>query len=662
MSINKSVATTLNRPRRPLLIIVPVYKSVELAELCLSTLFANLLEIADLEPRVLAINDSPDDASVCALLRQMSRKHGALAIRTNAVNLGFVKTVNRGLEVALCEGNDVLLVNADTETYPGTLRKLADIAHADPLVGFVCPRSNNASICSLPHTGGDVTLPNESLARWRLLSKTLPDVHYTPTGVGFYLYIKHQILANFGFLREDFGLGYEEENDLILRANKAGYRVALANKAFAYHAGSASFKLTDLDLDSHRLANLRKMSALHPEFLGLIWRYTSSPTFRAEALLGGLLPSPEGKIRIVFDLSQIGKHHNGTNELSFNVLRLLAERHADEFELSVYCPPDFYAHHRIDLLGEINLETEIIRGKHAISVRFGQPFDQHHISVLEDLAPLTVYGMLDTIAEDCGHLSINYQLRHYWAHVANHASGVFFISRFSQQAFATRFPANGSPPLAYTKLLPTKLKDYRRRCEVVAGEHVLILGNHFPHKASDSTAALLSSAFPAMKFVVLGSKDFTHENLRGLRAGMISAKEMDRLFSRAKAVVLPSHVEGFGFGLLHALAARKPVVARRIEATLEIVETFSACEGLHLYDDDSQVEDALERALRDTQSGVDDSSAEGWEDWVDGFAAFLHDLRHQPDIFSRVRERLYQSDLHRKAYFWDQQEAARQAG
>ena len=44
-----------------------------------------------------------------------------------------------------------------------------------------------------------------------------------------------------------------------MRANKAGYRAALANHAFAYHAGSASFTLLELDLHDHRNSNLQKI-------------------------------------------------------------------------------------------------------------------------------------------------------------------------------------------------------------------------------------------------------------------------------------------------------------------------------------------------------------------------------------------------------------------
>jgi len=70
--------------------------------------------------------------------------------------------------------------------------------------------------------------------------------------VGFYLYIKNEVIANFGFLDPEFGVGYEEENDLIFRANKVGYSAILVDNAFAYHAGSASFSRLEMNLKDHK--------------------------------------------------------------------------------------------------------------------------------------------------------------------------------------------------------------------------------------------------------------------------------------------------------------------------------------------------------------------------------------------------------------------------
>ena len=165
----------------------------------------------------------------------------------------------------------------------------------------------------------------------------MPAFHFAPTAVGFYLYINNEVLANFGFLDPEFGVGYEEENDLVFRANKVGYRAIVVNNAFAYHAGSASFNLLDMNLKAHKGVNLQKMVERHHEYLPLIKRYERSAHYRAEALLSHALPSASGRLNIVFDLSAIGQHFNGTNEMSVAIIDRFYERHASRFEISVIC-------------------------------------------------------------------------------------------------------------------------------------------------------------------------------------------------------------------------------------------------------------------------------------------------------------------------------------
>src|ERR1700676_4450473 len=97
---------------------------------------------------------------------------------------------------------------------------------------------------------------------------------------------------------------------------------------------------------------------------------------------------------------------------------------------------------------------------------------------------------------------------------------------------------------------------------------------------------------------------------------------MESLYNRSSIVVLPSYVEGFGLGLVHALAARKVVVARDIPATREILSTYQRINGGFLYRDDANIVTAVKWAMNERASHVNDDGAEGWDEWVDGFAKF----------------------------------------
>ena len=636
-------------------IIIPLYKSALLAQRCIESVFKNLGEISEYSPRVILINDSPGDVPIEKMLETLKTLRPVDKVFSNDQNLGFVKTVNRGLKISLAEGRDAILVNADTETFKGTLLQLVEVAFSDAQIGFVSPRSNNASICSLPHSfSGSILTPQETHKQWQIISRTMPKYHFSPTAVGFYLYIKNSILGNFGGLNEQFGIGYEEENDLILRANKTGYRAAIANHSFAFHAGSASFSLRDLDLNAHRNSNLQIMAGKHPEFLPLVRRYEQSAHYRAELLMGNLIPDPSGTLDVAVDLLQIGLHHNGTNEFSLNVIRAFSANINRRYNLCVICTEEAFKFHKLDQIKNLRRADPENPGKFAIAVRLGQPFDMHHINVLETVAPINVFAMLDNIAEDCGSLSLVYPVTALWPHVAQHANGLLFISKFGETSFNARHQKLGDDS-HYTQLLSTKLSDYSEIPLRTGSKHVLILGNHFAHKGSDATAEILSKSHPTVQFCVLGSETFEKENLRGFKSGTLAQDVVTNLFEKASLVVLPSHVEGFGFGLMHALAARKCVLARDIPATREILASFNSVKGVYLYRDDSDLKDVFLKASQVKHSLVDDSTAKTWIDWSNGLENFFDTLISRDDIFIKLKGRINAADQLRKLANLEQQ-------
>jgi GT2 family glycosyltransferase len=631
-------------------LIVPVYRNAGLTSRCLDSIAAHVSELAGIDIRLLVINDSPDDLDVVRLLETFAARHVFAEAMTNPVNVGFVGTANRGLKMAREAGRDAILINSDTETYPGTLRELVRVAHLDPQIAFVSPRSNNASLCSLPHADRfDPVSQPEAYERWKLLSAGMPRYHFTPTAVGFYLYIKHAVLANIGLLDEGFGVGYEEENDLIMRAGKVGYRAALANHAFAYHVSSASFKLTSLDLTPHRERNLEVMKQRHPEFLPLLKAYESSPHFRAEGLVARCL-GDGGKIPVAFDLSSVGCDFNGTNEFAVAVLSSLCRRHGETFAFTVLCTRPAFKFHGLNRLPSLRRleghEIPLVE-RFAVAIRLAQPFDADAVTRLAELACVNVYVMHDTIALDCGYLSIERPIEALWGQVARHASGLCYISQFSQRTFEARFPEAARLP-KYTRLSSTRLADYKKAV-VGAAEHVLILGNHYAHKASDATAAVLAAAFPEVRFVVLGSDIRTRDNLVSHRSGLLSDEEVEELYARARLIVLPSYVEGFGLGLVHALAANKVVLARDIPATREILATYRTVSGVVLYSDELDLVEKARAALQMTVSQVDDAGAPSWDDWADGLAGFCRSLTHGEDLFSQTLDRLKAADLLHRA-------------
>jgi hypothetical protein len=365
----------------------------------------------------------------------------------------------------------------------------------------------------------------------------------------------------------------------------------------------------------------------------------------------------------VFDLSNVGPDFNGTNEMSIAIIDRFSKHHSATFEVHVICSKDSFRFHKLDRNeGICRHDTDFVPpATFTIGVRLGQPFSVHAVSTLEHLAPINVFGMLDTIADDCGYLSATQQLEILWGHVARHANGLFFNSKFSERTFLARFP-DAIRASTYARLLPTKLGEYKKTPEMVSPNHVLIMGNHFAHKASDDTAVILSSSFPTSQFVVIGGKCGVASNVRTYKAGTLDESRMASLYNQASVVVLPSYVEGFGFGLLHALAAKKVVVARDIPATREILATYEKYSGIFLYSDNNDIIRALKLAMTADSSEVEDRDADDWDAWVDGFASFCKTLVDEEGIFDRVLRRIRDADLIRKSELLDRLRAEASPG
>jgi GT2 family glycosyltransferase len=631
----------------PLDILVPIYRNAAMTRECLVSIVENLDEIAELRPRLVLINDSPEDTEVTRLLDEPWLGVARITVLTNETNQGFVRAVNRGLMLSRKDRRDVLLVNSDTQTFPGTLKNLLSAVRADPQIAFASPRSNNAALCSLPHHfGGSVVDPSVSLDRWRMLSASMPAWHFTPTAVGFYMYIRHDVLIDHGLFAEEFGKGYEEENDLVMRAGKVGKRAIVVNTAFAYHAGSASFKLADIDdLDRHRQSNNDLIANRHPEFLPLVRRYERSAHFRSERLMAGLLPDDHGRLRVAFDLTGLGEHHNGTNEHTVAVLKAFASLWRHKYSLTGVASVESFRFHGLDRIDGLRRADPAAPGLHAVAIRIGQPFSADQIVQHESLAPACVYVMLDTIAEDCGPISVSSDVAPLWDHVGAHASGIIYNSRFSETTFRARH-AVAEHVVTRTQLLSTDVCEYMELDEPTnkARSHVLVLGNHFPHKGTRRALETMRRAFPQLDFVAIADETRQEGNVSIFRSGAIDRDKMRLLYRSASVIVLPSYMEGFGMGLMHALANRKPLVARRIPPTLEILGGFADVEGVELFDTDADLVSALDRALRANESRVGAGNPARWSDWARGLVTLIDAVVSDRRLFTRLKARIQASD------------------
>jgi GT2 family glycosyltransferase len=262
-------------------IIVPVYQGLAQTKACLDSLVASLQNVSGAY-RVLVINDASPDPEMPALLETFAH-HAFEEVRHNPKNLGFVATVNQGMQA--CTG-DVILLNSDTIVPEGWLERLAAAVQAHPKGATFTPLSNNATICSYPAFPQGAPVASDAAAL--NIDKACASAHQglavdIPTGVGFCFYIRRSALEALGYFDEEaFGLGYGEENDFCRKAVAQGFTNYLVPGVYVQHLGGCSFGDKAQGLQAHALSVIQSR---YPDYDYLIGDFVVSgalePVFAA---------------------------------------------------------------------------------------------------------------------------------------------------------------------------------------------------------------------------------------------------------------------------------------------------------------------------------------------------------------------------------------------
>ncbi|MDH5173227.1 MAG: glycosyltransferase, partial [Gammaproteobacteria bacterium] len=273
-------------------VVIPVYRGLEETRRCLDS------ALATVDPawaRLVVINDGSPEPAITEYLRQLAAAHPGLVLLENEHNLGFVGTVNRGMQYDT--GRDIVLLNSDVEVANDWLHRLRLAAYHNDKVASLTPFSNNATICSFP----DFCRENPLLFGLTVAELDAcfgglfgpGDVIEVPTGVGCCMYLRRDCLDAVGYFDlATFGKGYGEENDWCQRAQRAGWRNLHLANCFVYHAGGVSFGAEQQErVDRAQVALARK----HPRYAGDVERFLAADPAREKrgrALLSLVARSP----------------------------------------------------------------------------------------------------------------------------------------------------------------------------------------------------------------------------------------------------------------------------------------------------------------------------------------------------------------------------------
>ncbi len=627
----------------PLDIVLPFYKEPHLFALQQRVLLALSGELKRLRVRLIPVLDSPEDPESSrlfdAFVGALSPLFDVLPLK-NEANVGFIASSNRGLAEALAASRPALLLNSDCFLTKECLAEMLAVAQCDSLIGFVCPRSNNATICTYPGLAGTW---EEQYDHYRTASASLPRITYAPTGVGFCLLITAKVLREVGVLDIAYGQGYNEENDLIMRANRLGYRAVLANHAYAFHMGQQSFAATDYGDD----VTAGLLEKRYPEFRGAVARYMSSQEkFLQDALAGAC--KRNGKYRVLLDATALGPFKNGTSAFITKFVRaFVADRVA--FDVTLIASEDAVAFH--ELRGIQNLSVVVqwpdhtsVEIRFAAVLRLSQPFDLVPLEKGMRLAGTYASFMLDPISYDCQYL-YNDKTQEAWELFFQITDGVVYQSKFTAKQFATRFEAMRAVPslvsyhsldvseYAYPEAVsPASLGLRQARTALANKKFLLVVGNHFAHKDVERAYTLLAAHFPRTPIVVLGRRDLQpvagHASSIFLQSGEEPDDVIQFLYENAEVIVFPSHYEGFGFPLLHAVANDKKLVLRSTEVGHEILDQLGSEAKATFFTQIDELPSAVARSLAGvpTPRPASNVSPQTWARSAAEVAQFLEEL------------------------------------
>ena len=223
-------------------IVICVHNALDDVVRCLTS----LLEYTTKPYRLILVDDG-SDLETAKYLEEFAASPNVVLLRSEQAT-GYTYAANRGMRASSAEY--IVLLNSDTLLTPEWLDRLVSCIQSDQRIGIVGPLSNTASWQSVPRIESDgdwaANLLPEGVTPAKMAqiiasqsAKLYPEM---PLLNGFCLLLRKKLLDEVGLFDEkNFGRGYGEEDDLVLRARKLGWSMALADDVYIYHAQSKSY-------------------------------------------------------------------------------------------------------------------------------------------------------------------------------------------------------------------------------------------------------------------------------------------------------------------------------------------------------------------------------------------------------------------------------------
>jgi len=202
---------------------------------------------------IIVIDNGSQDGSVDVLTKIKNIK-----LIKNKTNLGFAKANNIGIKAS--SGNNILLLNSDTQVTKSAIQKLYDFAVNTDNAGVVGSKLLNPDKSVQSSVFPEQSLLNAFKAYWLGKKKTFEK--YAPSGdlpvkvnsiVGAVFFITQKALKKVGKLNEKYFM-YFEDFDFCREVEKRGLGVYyLPDSEIIHHHGASGKDIKDSDNQWRRL-------------------------------------------------------------------------------------------------------------------------------------------------------------------------------------------------------------------------------------------------------------------------------------------------------------------------------------------------------------------------------------------------------------------------
>jgi glycosyltransferase involved in cell wall biosynthesis len=468
---------------------------------------------------------------------------------------------------------------------------LLQALNADPMLATAQPRFSDSTTDRIwPLFGGTNALGQEFHLGRSALSM-LPPLLITAELLAACFLLRRDVIADVGppdrMLSSAAATCYT-----LCQVRRRGFRNIVANHVVVSTALTVNEIYPVLSED-----DTKTLVETYPDWLRATGEYRKLPQLRLEPVLEAAFPNGGAERDLLLDCRGLVPFNNGTTQCILGLLGGLAGLRCD-WNIDIVCHPDAAKYHRLEeRFPRFRRYANHIRGYYAAIYKPDQPWSVTDLIDLHNHGYLIGFNILDTISWDCVYPSPR-ELDAVWRLTARHSDLLTYISAFSRDRFKARFQVSAG---VRDEVIHLSLKASEQidpaYSTMATGEHVLIFGNLYDHKAIGVTVGTLSTSLPDCQLIALGSDASNRSNLLVLPGGMASRDEVHRLLASAKAIVFPSFYEGFGLPVVEGLSYGRSVLVRRSPLWTEIASHAHLSGRLIEFDDNADLVDKLRQIV-----------------------------------------------------------------